>query len=169
MTTTITGTTGVNNIKAATGAVLQVVSVTKSDTFTAATTSFLDITGLSVSITPASASSKILVIASVNHSDSTERSYVRLMRGSTAIGIGDAAGNRPRMSGSAVHNMTTYSIYNSAFNHLDSPSTTSATTYKIQARSLGASVYINRSEADRDNAHYEGRTISTITVMEIAG
>ena len=169
MTTTITGATGIDNIKAATGAVLQVVSTTKSDTFVSATTSFLDITGLSVSITPTSTSSKILVIASVNHSDSTERSYVRLMRGSTAIGIGDAAGNRVRMSGSAVHGMTTYSIYNSAFNHLDSPSTTSSTTYKIQARSLGGSVYINRSEADRDTADYEERTISTITVMEIAG
>jgi len=91
------------------------------------------------------------------------------MRGSTAIGIGDAAGNRVRMSGSSVHNMTTSSIYNSAFNHLDSPSTTSSTTYKIQAMSLGGSVYINRSEADRDTADYEERTISTITVMEIAG
>ncbi len=169
MTTTITGALGIDNIKAATGAVLQVVSVTKSDTFSAASTSFVDVTGLSAAITPTSTSSKILALVSVNHSDTTERSYVRLVRGSTAIAIGDAAGNRPRISSSAVHAMTQYSIYNSSFNYLDSPATTSATTYKIQIMSLGATALVNRSKDDRDTTQYEPRTISTITLMEIAG
>lgn len=52
--------------------------------------------------------------------------------------------------------------------YLDSPSTTSATTYKIQYRVAGGTSYLNRAVADTD-ASYAPRTVSTITVMEIAG
>jgi hypothetical protein len=53
-------------------------------------------TGMSVSITPSSLTSKILVVASINgcHSPSNNDSFVRLLRGSTAISIGDTAGSR---------------------------------------------------------------------------
>ena len=149
------------------GKVLQVVSTNKTNTFTSTSTSFVDVTGLTLNITPAATSSKILVIVNVAHSDGADRSYVRLMRDSTAIAIGDAASNRPRVSGGATHAMTTYSIYNTAFNYLDSPSSTSAIAYHIETRSLGDTLYINRSEADRDVADYEPRAASTITAIEI--
>ena len=161
--------TGTFTYSAATGLgkVLQCVSTNKLDTFTSTSTSFIDITSFSVDITPAATSSKILVIVNVAHSDGADRSYVRLMRDSTAIAIGDAASNRPRVSGGATHAMTTYSIYNTAFNYLDSPSSTSAIAYHIETRSLGDTLYINRSEADRDVADYEPRAASTITAIEI--
>ena len=55
----------------------------------------------------------------------------------------------------------------SSFNFLDSPATTSSTTYKIQFITDTATTYINRTAGDVD-ASYTGRTQSTITVMEIA-
>ena len=79
------------------GKVLQVVSTTKTDTFSqASTTTYADITGLSVTITPSSASNKILVIGYVNGSVATisKRVAIRLVRDSTAIGNGTASGSR---------------------------------------------------------------------------
>jgi hypothetical protein len=56
-----------------------------------------------------------------------------------------------------------------AFNVVDSPATTSATTYKLQSIIYsGGTIYINRQLTDSDNNGY-GRFASTITVMEIAG
>ena len=52
--------------------------------------------------------------------------------------------------------------------YLDSPSTTSATTYKIQGNNNGNTCYLNRTNADTDNSSW-GRFISTFTLMEIAG
>ena len=151
------------------GSVLQVVSTTKTDTFSTSSTTFTDITGLSVSITPSSASSKILVIVNVLGSQDVNgnRIFMKLLRDSTSICIGDAAGSRDRVSfGSSSYEtvfMTTWSQ-----NYLDSPSTTSATTYKIQMRVSGTTGYINRADDDTDSSIYQ-RGASSITVMEIKG
>jgi hypothetical protein len=51
---------------------------------------------------------------------------------------------------------------------LDSPNTTSATTYKFQIAVVSGTGYINRTGSDRDTATYDGRTTSSITVMEIS-
>jgi hypothetical protein len=51
---------------------------------------------------------------------------------------------------------------------LDSPATTSSTTYKLQIVGSSATWYLNRSASDRDTANYDPRTASSITVMEIA-
>ncbi len=152
------------------GSVLQVVSTTKTDTFSVSTPNFVDVTGLSVSITPSSASNKILVHCSVRfQSSGAATTGYRLVRDSTAICIGDAASLRPRLSsGYLVPNVE--SVVSDSLTFLDSPSTTSATTYKIQAFDTYSGIwYLNRSPNDRDNANYEGRTSSTITVMEIKG
>jgi hypothetical protein len=157
------------------GKVLQVVSTTKTDTFSqSSTTTFADITGLSVSITPSSASNKILVIAHI-HGSVNQLSYraaFRLVRGSTAIGGGTAVGNRQSVMTGFDSTSINYSYHNMAFNHLDSPATTSATTYKIQmiTENTGVTGYINRSGSDDNTAEpYGARSSSTITVMEIAG
>lgn len=156
------------------GKVLQVVSATKSDTYAAngGLRTFYDITGLSLSITPASTSNKILVLATIHGQGTPDvsRFAFRLVRGSTAIGIGDAAGSRARVSTRALYDGSGRSIEATSINFLDSPSTTSATTYKIQGyQTEGTGThYINRSSADSDSADYP-RTISTITAMEIAG
>ena len=149
--------------------VLQVVSTAKTDTFTTSSTTFTDVTGLSVSITPQSATSKILVLAQINGADDfgTNPGFLQLVRGSTSIDVGDVAGSRSIVSGQFS------SPYNSAmtilhFSFLDSPATTSATTYKIQARQhVSGTLYVNRSKSDVDTAN-SPRGASTITVMEIS-
>jgi hypothetical protein len=150
------------------GTVLQVASTTKTDTFTHNTTTFTDITGLSVSITPKSSSSKIFVTAVVSGTGQTAVTnfFGRLVRDSTAIAIGDAAGSRIRATIAArdQDNISTMSIM-----YLDSPATTSSTTYKVQVRSQSTGViYINRTATDGDDTATV-RTVSTITAMEIAG
>ena len=156
-------------VSASAGQVIQVVSVTKTDTFSVATNSFTDITGLSVSITPSSASNKILVIANVNGNNDSDSGFVRLMRGATAISIGDASGTCTRSSFANILYADTLGIEGSGLNFLDSPSTTSATTYKLQAYAAPATTfYINRCSNVTTTERF-GRTVSSITVMEIKG
>jgi hypothetical protein len=114
-----------------TAKILQVVSTTKTDTFTTTSTSFTDVTGLSVSITPSSASSKILVVCNVKGSvtGSTFKAGLRLLRDSTAIAIGDAAGSRSRGFGQL--SAPSYQMLSSSITFLDSPSSTSSITYKF--------------------------------------
>jgi hypothetical protein len=159
----------VAGIGASAGQVIQVVSTTKSDTFSSsAINAFTDITGLSVSITPSSASNKILIIAIVQAHNVNTNGYLRLVRGATAIGVGDTAGSRSSVSGSNMTNSVASFIGTNAFQFLDSPATTSSTTYKIQFITDGATTLINRSSNDTDFL-YIGRSQSTITVMEIKG
>ena len=150
-------------------AVAQLKSTTKTDTFTTTSTTFTDVTGLSVSITPTSASNKILVFGMITGqgTNGTNSIQFRLMRDSTAIGIGDAAGSRTQATGQ-LSSLSIAAALGGPFNFLDTPATTSATTYKLQIRANAAgTVYINRTEQDADSDSRE-RSISTITVMEVA-
>ena len=153
-----------------TSAVIQVKSTTKSDTFTMSSATYADVTGLSVSITPTSASNKSYVVASVNFNGDAgvTGAAAQLVRGSTAIGIGDAAGSRAQATSGGVQGADDDYPGSSSLTFLDSPATTSATTYKVQVRGTGGSpaVYVNRGLADTNTASYF-RYISTITVMEV--
>ena len=154
--------------RATAGQVLQVASTTKTDTFSTSSTTFTDVTGLSVSITPSATSSLVLVFATMNNSnDSAGYGFLQLVRGSTAIAIGDAAGNRSRATAGGISNQNARSF---SIAHLDSPATTSATTYKVQARvQIGGNTYINRTIADTDVANDGSyRVVSSITVMEVS-
>jgi len=178
----LNGTTGVSlvqdgvitdaNLPA--GSVLQVVSVTKTDTFTTTSGSMVDITGLSATITPSSSSSKVLITGSVcwGNSDAAAPylAAMQLVRNSTAICIADADGSRGRFTIGAQGIANTDNTVFAPLNFLDSPATTSATTYKIQGQVEGSrTLWINKSaETDGDQPN-SGRFVSTITVMEIAG
>jgi len=154
------------------GSVLQVVSTAKTDTFTsAASSTWTDITGMSVSITPTSTSSKILIIATLQgvlFRPTANAVLFRLLRDSTAIGIGDASSSRGRTTFGAAINSAD-SICSTTINYLDSPATLSATTYKLQfwQDTVANPLYINRTVNDTDGAAFQ-RCISTITVMEIS-
>tara|TARA_R100000278_G_C5367083_1_gene127524 strand:- start:25 stop:543 length:519 start_codon:yes stop_codon:yes gene_type:complete len=151
------------------GGIVQIKSTTKTDTFSTANHSFTDITGLSVSITPTSTSSKIFIIAFVTGlGTSNTRANFKLLRGSTEICQGDAAGSRPRCFG-GIYTDDAETPETVSVNFLDSPSTTSATTYKIQISSGNSvdAVYVNRANGDTDSAAH-ARTASTITVMEVS-
>jgi hypothetical protein len=152
------------------GKVLQVVQTVKTDTFSSTTGSFTDVTGLSVSITPSSASNKILVLSDIHYATNSDAGFAffKLVRASTDIYLGDTAGSRIRASaGGASGSSTTTEQASIIF--LDSPSTTSATTYKIQVYNQNTShaIFVNRTFTDTDNTSYL-RTASSITVMEIA-
>ena len=145
------------------GKILQVIQSTKTDGQEVTGTSYTDITGLSATITPSATTSKVLVMVDFVFNKNNYALYAQILRGSTAIG-------NPTSSDSAMR------IYNngsggdssehSSFMYLDSPSTTSATTYKLQVRSNGAShPYVNCSYSTRTSDYL---STSTFTLMEIA-
>lgn len=152
------------------GTVRQVVATTKTDTYTNASSGYNDITGLSATITPSSASSRILVLAVVNGSVNTASDnggQVQLVRGSTAIAIGDASGSRTR-AGAYLGVLNTNTMAGAVIIHVDSPATTSATTYKLQGRpSNSGDFHCNRSNADSDS-DVQTRTASFIVLVELA-
>jgi len=154
------------------GSILQVVSATKTDRAIIATATFTDVTGLSVAITPTSTSSKIYIAVNV-HIGGKAASYnaMKVLRGSTVVTQGThGTGNKTNMSfgGRIDEDFDTYMV---SFNFLDSPSTTSATTYKVQFASVydssNRAVVINGNEED-GNYTYTLCGTSTITAMEVA-
>ena len=168
-TFTLPGTGGTLDRLNRAGNILQVVSAAKTDTFTTTSTSFVDVTGLSVSITPASASSKILILAYVVTSNDTANrpAFIQLVRNTTAIFIGDSASPRTSATGGNEIVSNLESFGNSPV-YLDAPSTTSSVTYKIQlASKTSGTAVINRSGLD-DSGDRRGRLASSITVMEVA-
>lgn len=152
------------------GTVLQVVSVTKTDVFSSSSSTAIAVTGLAATITPTSTSNKILVMINFNTGGDTSTAncdYYFYRNGSLLTGaIGDASGSEQR---SAAHYDPSVVRMGHPFiiSYLDSPASTSAQTYQLyqKAQSGGYTFYINRSQTQDGNT---GRTISTITLMEIA-
>jgi hypothetical protein len=180
---TITTSSGSGNIAIGSGVtmtgagrILQVVSVTKSDTYSesiaANTMSSTDITGLTASLTPASTSNKILITGSIatgrDSNDSNSGVGVAMFRGGSLVGVGDAASSRTRVT-SMSHHAADLNITTVPINFLDSPSSTSEQTYTfrfLNADGSTSNITLNKSQSDADAA-YAGRAISTITLMEI--
>jgi len=150
------------------GKILQVITTEKTDTFTHSSATWTAVTGLSASITPASASNKILIMASVSGASGTAGAHLRLYRDSTPISLGDAAGVRTQTTNGSVISGAGQGSEPQSVIFLDSPAATSATTYAIYLSTTFTSIYINRSRTDTDNALH-GRAASTITVMEVEG
>ena len=170
----ITGSRGIPKAAMPAGTVLQVLSATKTDTWsTSGAATWNDITGLSISITPTNSTSKILIFGNISIGTASGAASLvyRFVRGSTTICVGDAAGSRPQATGGFYAGDTAGSAPGASVSsmYLDSPATTSATTYKIQGTSsTGTTVYVNRTVDDRNTTGYDDRFTSTITVMEIA-
>lgn len=152
------------------GTIVQVVSTTKTDTFTTSSTSMVDVTSLSATITPSSTSSKIYVslsIGSIDNGGTSQSSRIIVLRDAVEIGIGDAADSRDRV-GVYLINPSANRTKSASWQFLDSPNSISALTYKVQAATNADTLYINRSQSD-PNAATAGRSVSTITLMEVAG
>ena len=151
-----------------------VVQTVKTDTFTTTSTSYTTVTGLSATITPSSATSKILVVAFVNFSGGIlgngagdRGGFIRLVGGNVSF-VGDAAGSRVQAAAMDRNNQVTMSAATVVY--LDSPATTSATTYTIEGRASAApsqAFAVNRTMEDGDNANI-GRAASSIAVIEVA-
>jgi len=139
------------------GKVLQVVSNTYSTQFTTTSSSYVD-SGLSATITPTASTSKILVLMTNNFgvTRTGDDSYFafQVLRGSTTIFQGNAN------EGTAESGSTPTRQYwtTDTATYLDSPATTSATTYKVTVRSVGGgTVY----------AQYNNNSGPSITLLEI--
>ncbi len=153
--------------------VTQVVSATKTDRQLSNNSAYIDVVGMSVAITPTSTSSKIYITVNV-HIGGDNAAYLafRVLRGSTVVTQGThGSGNRTNVSfGGRID--ADYDNYMVSFNFLDSPSTTSATTYKVQMSdahdSSNRNIVINGT-GDDANANYTLCGTSTISVMEVTG
>jgi hypothetical protein len=160
------------NSLGATGGIIQVVSIPKTNVFSvSAGTAWSDITGLSATITPTSTSSRILV--SVNATGSSQEiadsaGQLRQLRGSTVIHVGDAASPDASVSGSYSGRIQNANVsFTAAWTVLDSPNTTSAVVYSVQGRSPTAGTFfVNRSHGT--GAITTTRAVSSITLMEVA-
>jgi hypothetical protein len=138
------------------GAVLQVISMSTTTVFTSTVTTYADI-GLTATITPTSSSSRILILASFGDTSSQNQNgpagnKLILYRNSTQIG-GQFA-NQWNYTTTNVHTITSGGLV-----YIDSPSSTSALTYKFQGASQGSG---RTMEFMRDN------TVGSIILMEIA-
>jgi len=145
------------------GAVVQVKSATKTTSFSTTSTSMVDVTDVTISITPTSASNKVFVIVSglTGSGDNANTWRINLLRDSTDIAQSTGSGASDQTLSPFTASATAGDGFSIAF--LDSPATTSATTYKIQLASGGGGVtYIGRQGAN-DNR----RSVTTITAIEV--
>jgi len=155
------------------GKILQVVSTFKNDTFSTTSSSYVDITGLSVAITPSATSSKILILSNAGWGNSSNDMSVvpfQLVKvvGGTASNIAEPSDTTQSFGSTlTMSNPNTnpqWSLQRMAFQFLDSPATTAAVTYKWQIKSNGtATTQINRRTQNTTMP-----TTSSITVMEVA-
>ena len=159
------------------GNILQVKNSIKTDTASSSGDTFVDISGLSISITPSSSSNKILFRGYVAMGTQLNgQGTLKIFRDSTEIGKSTASGTASYNSTGAFKVLNAGSttttgrsqIWQVQFEVLDSPATTSATTYKVQFAELhiGATIYVNRPYNAPDADHHG--VISSVTAMEVA-
>jgi hypothetical protein len=131
--------------------------------------SFTDL--MTLSFTPTSSSSKVLLMAQVMITSYQSELELRWARSGTAIGVGTASGSRVQASVTAFfptadtnHNMSPFVMC-----YLDSPATTSAITYSVQIKGqTGGTMYYNRFGSFADNSDWATVSTSTLTAMEVA-
>ncbi len=151
------------------GGIIQIKQTIKKDQFTTAqvvSSGYTDLTGLNVTITPTRSDSKILIECSIYNSNANAVNFFRILRGNTFIeqpsGTSSSGANW-NAHGFAYFNCTNWQD-TTVIKILDSPATTSATTYKVQCAVTSAVCTINKFYS---TSNYYG--ISTITAMEVSG
>ncbi len=156
------------------GKILQVIQTVKTDVFSQTSLGAGTFTNaiLSASITPTSSSNKIIIIASLSVSMSNDnRLGLGIFRGGSIISgaTGDANSSNNRVAVSAFLSSTSYQA-NMNVNFLDSPSTTSATTYDIRGthgRNNSVTFYAGR-ENTTATSNDRMRSAQFLTLMEVA-
>ena len=168
-------TTAGKPILNSTGSVLQVVQSVKTDTFSSTGFTYRTVTGLQASITPSSTSSKILILIDVKIGSYPDYGVnQQITRNGNGIYLGAANGNRPRVSNWTTYYAASgtygYTLASQIICYLDSPSTTSSTTYALALASYSSNTaYVNRSHIWQNSTEFDGATASSITLMEISG
>jgi len=148
------------------GSVLQVKNAILTTQFSFTNTSFADITGLTVTITPISSSSKMLITAHLGavSGGGSHAQMFGFVRDSTVIGQSTASATTLAAFGQYYGSNTQYFAPMSG-QVLDEPNTTNQITYKLQGKTSGSTTFINRWAADASQFGFS----SNITVMEIGG
>ena len=165
------GATALEFGTAPSGKVLQVVSTVKTAAQDTTSTSPVDVTDLSVNITPSSASNKVLVLVNINNIGNSQANstFFRILRGATVITSSSSGGGADTKDafgsggGGGMAN-SDRKLGNASITFLDTPSSTSALTYKVTFEVDGGTGTINRWELNTDLG-----SVSTLTLMEIAG
>ena len=153
------------------GKVQQVVHAHKSDrqTFSTSSGTFSDVTGMSASITPSSTSNKVVIMFNINTGgQGGQRCTYRLQRNGTNIARGDANGSSQRGCFSSIVTGGNSQSEQSSYVFEDSPSSTSALTYKVQFESEGGTHIINDTRGGDGGSTYQVGS-SNILLMEIQG
>ena len=165
------------------GGIIQVESAKKTDTFSTSNDSFVDVTGLTCTITPHSTNSKIIVSLSLSICGDYFASYARIERrvsGASNLEIfkGTGAGVRPTHAFCVTGDNSIQDSHGQQFivhrQFIDEPGTTSEITYQVQAQgrpdnAQNGDTRINFSVPDRDTNSYDARQASEIMVMEVSG
>ena len=165
------------------GGIIQVESVKKTDTFITASNTFVDVTGLSLTITPHSANSKIIVSVSLSMCGVYFASYARIIRARTGqsdveLFTGATAGSRPNAAFCVTGDNSILDSHGQIFivhrQFIDEPGTTSEITYQVQAQgrpdnAQNGDTRINFSVPDRNTNSYDSRMASELMVMEVSG
>jgi hypothetical protein len=155
------------------GTVLQVVQTVKTDVFSASVGAggiSGEITGFTASLTPSSASNKILVMASISTGANDILNGCLLYRGGSVLdaATGDADGSKRRIT--SGNRPTAPEVNSMPVLYLDSPNTTSSVTYSFVLANGSAAtqtIYVNRASSEADNTT-RFRGMSSIVLMEIA-
>lgn len=165
----VTNGNGNLSFKDVAGLVRQVLQSNHTSVDSTQDLTFRAITDMSQAITLGDEGNSVLIIATVHTSgDSATGPHLKLTRGGTDIGIGDAAGSRERVSGVGGSGTSTHEVSEHTLIHLDSPGSVGPHTYDVRwNRPQGSgTMFTNRSRADTDAVSH-GRTASSITLIEI--
>tara|TARA_R100000149_G_C5855899_1_gene123196 strand:+ start:621 stop:1151 length:531 start_codon:yes stop_codon:yes gene_type:complete len=157
----------------ANGGIIQVIQTTKTSVFTWTGNGNQEITGMGVTITPSSSSNKILIQCEIGACGMYESGYPLffvLYKGSSVISgaLGDELSNGQQTC-TTYHKFENYWEGGStSFAYLDSPATTSATTYKLygQRHTDGGTGYFNTTARQTNNRY--AKSLSTITAFEVS-
>lgn len=155
------------------GCILQVQQATvTAATFSTTSNSYVDVTGLSVNITPSSSSNKVIISGNINASCGSAATFkiVKVISAvTTDVIVGASGGSRTPSYGGTFYEYNSFNAVNQAFSYMDSPATTNQVTYKIQV--ISPSSYTLRLNTDISDTDQVGtpRGVSNIIVMEVAG
>ena len=153
------------------GNIIQVKQTVKTDTFSMTGTTYTAITGLTVSITPSSASNKLLITfnlyGGVSAADNTGL-FLLTKDGSTISGaIGSASGNNQESATARIRQSSAAHTQMPAFSYLDTAGDTNARTYGIKCKTESGTLRIGITGNNVDTA-FHARCPNVITVMEVA-
>tara|TARA_B100000029_G_scaffold20444_1_gene20691 strand:- start:903 stop:1472 length:570 start_codon:yes stop_codon:yes gene_type:complete len=149
------------------GKIGQVVTTAKTDTTSTTSSSFADISGMTLDITPTATSSKVLIMVQTwVCGGSSANQPINLLRDSTVIGVADTSADYTMPFRQASDGQNQYRMFNLTTTFVDSPSTSSSTTYKLQWKTNSGTLYLNRS-VDEGGLGSGVNACSTITALEV--